>query len=71
MYPSPLSLGRRIVKLSPEIWVVHGAKPTHIRNLTVCSTLCLKKKLDLHLSTIPDLPNTPNLSNSLDNKYKL
>ena len=45
--------------------------PKNIRNLTVCSTLCFKKKLDLHLSTIPDLPNTPNLSNSLDNKYKL
>ena len=28
MYPSPLGLGRRIVKLSPEIWVVHGEKPT-------------------------------------------
>ena len=45
--------------------------PKHIRNRTVCSTLCFKKKLDLYLSTIPDLPNTPNLSNSLDNKYKL
>ena len=45
--------------------------PKNIRNLTVCSTLCFKKKLDLHLSTIPDLPNTPNLGNSLDNKYKL
>ena len=45
--------------------------PKNIRNLTVCSTLCFKKKLDLHLSTIPDFPNTPNLSNSLDNKYKL
>ena len=43
--------------------------PKNIRNLTVCSTFCFKKKLDLHLSTIPDLPNTPNLSNSLDNKY--
>ena len=41
--------------------------PKHIRNLTVCSTLCFEKKLDLYLSTIPDLPNTPNLSNSLDN----
>ena len=30
----------------------------NIRNLTVCSTLCFKKKPDLHLSTIPDLPNT-------------
>ena len=28
MYPSPLSLGRSIVKLSPEIWVVHGERPT-------------------------------------------
>ena len=28
MYPSPLGLGRRIVKLSPEIWVVHGERPT-------------------------------------------
>ena len=45
--------------------------PKNIRNLTVCSTLCFKKKLDLDLSIIPDLPNTPNLSNSLDNKYKL
>ena len=45
--------------------------PKNISNLTVCSTLCFKKKLDPHLSTIPDLPNTPNLSNSLDNKYKL
>ena len=44
--------------------------PKNIRNLTVCSTLCFKKKLDLHLSTIPDLPNTPSLSNSLDNKYQ-
>ena len=45
--------------------------PKNIRNLTVCLTSCFKKKLDLYLSTIPDLPNTPNLSNSLDNKYKL
>ena len=34
-------------------------------NLHVCSTLCFKKKLHLYLSTIPDVPNTPNLSNSL------
>ena len=33
--------------------------------------ICFKKKLDLYLSTIPDSPNIPNLSNSLDNKYKL
>ena len=27
--PNPMeSLGRRIVKLSPEIWVVHGERPT-------------------------------------------
>ena len=38
----------------------------HIRNLTVCSTLGFKKKLDFYLSTITDLPNTSNLSN----KYK-
>ena len=43
----------------------------NIRNLTVCLTWCFKKKLDLHLSAIPDLLNTPNLSNGLDNKYKL
>ena len=48
---------------------VSGRMPKNIRNLTVCSTLCFKKKLDLHLSTIPDF--TPNLSNSLDTKYKL
>ena len=29
MCPSPLSLGRRIVMLSPEVWVVHGERPTH------------------------------------------
>ena len=28
MYPSPLSLGRHIVQMSPEIWVVHGERPT-------------------------------------------
>ena len=28
MYSTPLSLGRRLVKLSPEIWVVHGERPT-------------------------------------------
>ena len=32
MYPIPLSLGRRIVKLSPEIWVVHGERPTQFYN---------------------------------------
>ena len=26
--PSPLGLGRQIVKLSPEIWVEHGERPT-------------------------------------------
>ena len=31
MYPSPLSLGRRIVKLGPEIWVVHAETPIHIQ----------------------------------------
>ena len=28
MYPTPLSLGRCIVKLSPEMWDVHGEGPT-------------------------------------------
>ena len=35
MYPTPLSLGRRIVKLSPEIWVVHGEKPTQWLGFTI------------------------------------
>ena len=35
MYPTPLSLGRRIVKLSPEIWVVHGERPTQWLGFTI------------------------------------
>ena len=35
-------------------------------NTTVCSVYSFKKKLDLYLSTVPDIPCRPGFSNSLD-----
>ena len=43
--------------------------PIELRNLSACSILTFKKKLDLHLSNICDDPSNPNYNNSLDKKY--
>ena len=40
--------------------------PLSLRNTTVCSVYDFKKKLDLYLSTVPDIPCRPGFSNSLD-----
>ena len=40
--------------------------PLFLRNTTVCSVYSFKKKLDLYLSTVPDIPCTPGFNNSLD-----
>ena len=37
-----------------------------LRNTTVCSVYGFKKKLDLYLSTVPDIPCRPGFSNSLN-----
>lgn len=39
--------------------------PMYIRNITNCSPLTFKKKLDLYLLTISDNPSVPNFDNSL------
>ena len=36
-----------------------------LRNTTVCSVYSIKKKLDLYLSTVPDVPWQPRFNNSL------
>ena len=40
--------------------------PLSLRNTTVCSVYSFKKKLDLYLSTVPDIPCRLGFSNSLD-----
>ena len=40
--------------------------PLSLRNTTVCSVYSFKKKFDLYLSTVPDIPCRPGFSNSLD-----
>ena len=40
--------------------------PLSLRNTTVCSVYSFKKKLDLYLSTVPDIPCRPGFRNSLD-----
>ena len=40
--------------------------PLFLRNTTVCSVYGFKKKLDLYLSTVPDIPCRPGFNNSLD-----
>ena len=40
--------------------------PRFLRNTTVCSVYSFKKKLDLYLSTVPDIPCTTGFNNSLD-----
>ena len=40
--------------------------PLSLRNTTICSVYSFKKKFDLYLSTVPDIPCRPGFSNSLD-----
>ena len=40
--------------------------PLFLHNTTVCSVYSFKKKLDLYLSIVPDIPCTPGFNNSLD-----
>ena len=40
--------------------------PLFLRNTTVCSVYSFKKKLDLYLYTVPDIPCQPGFTNSLD-----
>ena len=40
--------------------------PLFLRNTTVCYVYSFKKKLDLYLSTVPDVPCQPGFNNSLD-----
>ncbi len=40
--------------------------PKHLRDITNCSVLCFKKKLDIYLKTITDSPCMPHDDNSLD-----
>ena len=40
--------------------------PLFLRNTTVCSVYGFNKKLDLYLSTVPDIPCQPGFNNSLD-----
>ena len=40
--------------------------PLFLRNTTVCSVYCFKKKLDLYLSTVPDILCEPGFNNNLD-----
>ena len=44
-----------------------NAMPISIRNLTLCSVISFKSKLDLYLSNISDNPCIPNIDNSLEN----
>ena len=39
--------------------------PLLLRNTTVCSVYSFKKKLDLYLSTVPDIPCQPGFYNSM------
>ena len=40
--------------------------PLFLRDTTVCSVYSFKKKLDLYLSTVADIPCQPGFNNSLD-----
>ena len=42
--------------------------PVFFRNTTVCSVYNFKKKLDLYVSTVPDVPYQPGFNNSLDHE---
>ena len=45
--------------------------PRHVRNMTSCSTVIYKKKLDLFLFNLDDKPCTPHFHNSVVNLTKL
>ena len=42
--------------------------PLFLRNTTVCSVYSFKKKFDLYLSTVPDIPCQPGFNNSLNHR---
>jgi len=46
-----------------------NSMPMSIRNLTCCSVISFKSKLDLYLSNICDNPCIPNIDNSLENVF--
>ena len=45
--------------------------PRHVRNMTSCSTVIFKKKLDQFLCNLDDKPCTPHFDNSVVNLTKL
>ena len=45
---------------------MYNQLPLFLRNTTVCSVYSFKKKLDLYISTVPDVPCQPGFNNSLD-----
>ena len=55
-----------IIALDGVPSVCFNKVPLFLRNTTECSVYSFKKKLDLYLSTVPDVPCQPGFNNSLD-----